>query len=62
MRTTLCIALLSPLLMLAACGQKGPLYLPDNQPVVVPPASTGAAAQTEEEQAAARARRATPAN
>jgi len=60
MRSLRTLGLLS-LLVLAACGQKGPLYLPDDKPVVVPPASgTGATGQTatEEEQEAARARRA----
>ena len=31
------------LLLLAACGQKGPLYLPDKNPTVVPSAPASAA-------------------
>lgn len=38
---------LSALALLAACGQKGPLYLPDRRPQPVPaaPAPTAAPAQ-----------------
>lgn len=50
MRALHALALLS-LLAVSACGQKGPLYLPEAKPAAVPPAS-GAAGQanTEEEQ------------
>ncbi len=34
---------LSACAVLAACGQKGPLYLPQKKPVVVRPAETPAA-------------------
>ena len=37
-------ALLAMVLLLAGCGQKGPLYLPDQKPAVVTPAAPPAAA------------------
>jgi predicted small lipoprotein YifL len=49
MRTAVLVAA-GACLLLAACGQKGPLYLPDQKPAVVPspapPAATPAGTDT----------------
>lgn len=45
-----CTALLLLTATLAACGQRGPLYLPDERPVVTPPQPSGQPSQLPPEQ------------
>ena len=40
------------ILLLAACGLKGPLYLPEQKPGAKPPATAPQAAATDEQKAA----------
>lgn len=57
MRTLSSLAFCS-LLLLSGCGQKGPLYLPDEKPTAVPPASDTTGQTTTEDEESSTKRRA----